>query len=75
MEPQESMNGQFVVLKDPRDTTGKRYRARLHEGNLYTYEWREPSDGATKVAGWYLLNAVVRSSNPAALDTTAYYKE
>ena len=75
MEPQESMDGQFVVLKDPRDTTEKRYRARLHNGNLYTYEWRSPSDGTAKVSGWYLLNTVVRNPQPSALDTTAYYKE
>ncbi len=72
---QDAMKGQFAVLKDPRDTTGKRYRARLHEGNFYTYEWKEPSDGLTKVEGWYLLNTVVRNPDHNALDTTAYYKE
>jgi len=72
---QKSMSGNFAVLRDPTDTTGKRYRARLHEGNFYTYEWKDPSDGVTKVAGWYLLNTVVRNPDPAMLDTTGYYKE
>ena len=67
------MTGQFTVLKDPRDEMGRRYRARLCDGNLYTYEWQDESNG--KAAGWYLLNSVIRNPNPDALDTTAYYKE
>jgi hypothetical protein len=68
------MEGQFVVLKDPRDDVlNRRYRARLYKNNLYTYEWQDESNGKTR--GWYLLNTVVRNPDPKALDTTAYYAE
>lgn len=67
------MTGSFAMLKDPRDTSSQRYRARLWEGNLYTYEWQDELQG--KVPGWYLLNTVVRNPDYKVLDTTAYYSE
>ena len=68
---ENAMDGQFAVLRDLE--TDLRYRMRLHNGNLYTYEWKEASEGKPK--GWYLLNTVVKNPMPDALDTTTYYAE